>query len=88
MKTFLLSVVAALLLISFTEAADAARKRTRITVHPRTPITERPIYQHPFAVDFVLRSVLCSFHVFSVGPQGKPGSCAQYLPQPTPHRVV
>ena len=84
-----LIAVAALLLLTSSIAAEAARKRTRVTVHPqRTPITERAIYQHPFAVDFVLRSILCSFHVFSIGPQGKPGSCAQYLPTPTPHRVV
>ena len=84
-----LIAVVALLLFTSSIAAEAARKRTRVTVHPqRTPITDRMIYQHPYAVDYVLRSILCAFHVFSIGPQGKPGSCADHLRIPTQHRVV
>jgi len=84
MKTLMLTVAAAVVLISFADSADAARKRQRITVYPqRAPITERAIYNHPYAVDYALRSILCAFHVFSIGPQGKPGSCVQYLRYPS-----
>lgn len=85
MKIFLMMLTVLVLSTTF---ADAARKRTRVTVHPqRTPITERAIYQHPYAVDFVLRTILCAFHVYSIGPQGKPGSCADVF-QRTPKRVA
>lgn len=81
MKTI---IVAIALMFVATTAAEA-RKRTRVTVYP----TQRPIVAHPFAVDFLLRNILCAFHVFSVGPQGKPGSCADHMiTRPGQHRVV
>lgn len=72
-----MKVLAALaLVLVFTATADAAtRKRTRITVQPHR-FEPRPVVQHPFAVQFALETLLCAFHVFSIGPQGKPGSCA------------
>lgn len=82
----MLSAMIALLMLS-TVAADAARKRQRITVHPAQE-RGRVLYEHPYAVDYVLRSILCAFHVFSIGPQGRPGSCADHLRLPTQHRVV
>jgi hypothetical protein len=78
MKTSI-AVIAALILL--TSAAEAARKRTRVTVHPQQYQSQRPITQHPFAVDYVLRTILCSFHLFSIGPQGRPGSCIEHMPR-------
>lgn len=78
------TMIAMVALLMLSTSVDA---RTRVTVYKRTPVTERAIYQHPFAVDYVLRSLLCAFHVFSIGPQGKPGSCIDHLRYPAHHRA-
>jgi len=81
-------LIAVIVLASLASAADA---RTRITVFPR----ERPIIEHPYAVEFVLSYALCSFHLFSLGPvipgDLRIGSCAYrlgLLPPPPSRRYV
>lgn len=85
-------IVIAVFVLLFAVSAADARTRQRVTVHPkRAPIADRMIYQHPYAVDYVLRSILCAFHVFSMGPDAKRsqlGSCVDHLRIPVQHRVV
>lgn len=84
-------LMAAAVLIALTTQADA-RKRQRVTVyaHPSQPLHEqRLIRRHPIAVEYMLAYIFCGFHVFSVGPEPKPGqlgSCASYFAYPTHHR--
>lgn len=78
MKTIIAAI--ALLLVA-TSVADA-RKRQRIVVQPQG----RVIMEHPYGVTYVLSYILCGFHVFSVGPNPKPGqlgSCASWFNYPT-----
>ena len=78
--------------IAFVVLAGAADARPRITVHPKP----RPIIEHPYAVEFVLSYMLCAFHLFSLGPDVRPGdprmgSCVyrmRLLPHPSPRRAV
>lgn len=81
------TVLAMMLVLAFTSVADA-RKRQRITVQPQG----RVIAEHPYAVTYALSYMLCAFHVFSVGPNPKPGQlgeCASwfYYPQQNRRRV-
>jgi len=74
------------LLIS-TTAADAQR-RQRVTVYPTE--RERLIYSHPYAVELALSKMLCGFHLFSLGPNPRPGSvgsCANWFHYPQ-HKPV
>lgn len=78
MKTFVVAIV----LLLFTVAADA---RQRVTVRPQG----RAIAEHPYAVTYMLSYIFCGFHVFSVGPNPRPGQlgeCASWFNYPTHHR--
>ena len=66
------------LLLVVTSTADAQR---RVTVYPR----ERPIVAHPYGVELALSKILCGFHLFSLGPNPRPGSvgsCANWFHYP------
>ena len=71
MRAFIAAIA---LLIAASTVADA---RTRVTVNKK-----RPIVKHPYAIEYVLSYIFCGFHVFSVGPQPKPGQlgeCASWF---------
>lgn len=76
-----LTVTVFALLLLASSVADA-RKRQRITVQPQG----RVIVEHPRGVEIVLSYILCGFHVFSVGPNPRPGqlgACASWFNYPT-----
>jgi len=82
-------LIALLMLFAVTAESQAKRSNTRdrITVHP----VQRPIVTHPYAVDYVMSYILCGFHVFSVGPNPRPGqlgSCADRFNYAQPRRRV
>lgn len=59
-------------LITLMLAATAADARTRVRV---TKYVERPIAEHPYAVNFVLAAILCAFAAYSVPPGQQAGQC-------------
>jgi hypothetical protein len=82
-----MKILLALLMLFAVTAESQARTRERVTVHP----VQRPIVTHPYAVDYVLSYIFCGFHVFSVGPNPRPGqlgSCADRFNYAQPRRRV
>ena len=84
-----MKILIALLMLFAVTAESQARSSTRdrITVRP----VQRPIVSHPYAVDYALSYIFCGFHVFSVGPNPRPGqlgSCADRFNYAQPRRRV
>ena len=80
------TVITAVALLLITNSVVDARQRQRVSVYPR----ERPIVAHPYGVELALSKMLCGFHLFSLGPNPRPGSvgsCASWFNYARPKRV-
>jgi len=75
----------ALLMLLVVTGDATARRHYRPRVVVSKPI-ERPIAQHPYAVEFVLAAILCQFARYSVPPGQQAGQCPP-RPEPRSYRL-